>query len=162
MDSNIANWSVSTLTKFIRDVFKNEPITFSQGMTVEELTVVRKLTVKDQADFTAAERWHIVGGTGEPAFQHSWADYGSPYASAAFLKDALGFVHFVGVLQSGTLGSTAFTLPPGFRPATDELFVVMSNNAAGRLDVNSDGTVVPQSPSSNLNVSLSGVTFKAA
>lgn len=161
-DPNISTWSISTLTKFIRDVFKNEPITFSQGLTVETLSVARKLTVAGESSFTQAGKWHVVGATGEPAFTNSWAHYGSPYAKAAFLKDVSGYVQFVGVIQTGAVGSAAFTLPPGFRPATDEIFVVMSNNAVGRLDVNTDGTVVPQSPSSNTWVSLSGVSFKAA
>lgn len=161
-DPNIATWSISTLTKFIQDVFRNQPPSFFQGLTVEDLAVARKLTVKDQADFLAAGKWHIVGGTGEPALQNSWAHYGSPYAKAAFLKDVSGFVRFTGVIASGTVGSAAFTLPPGMRPATDEIFVVLSNNAVGRLDVNTDGTVVPQSPAVNTWVSLSGVAFKAA
>lgn len=161
-DPNIASWSISTLTKFIRDVFKNEPITFSQGLTVEDLTVARKLDVKSTATFAAAGKWHVVGNTGEPALQNSWAHYGSPYAKAAYLKDVSGFVRFTGIVASGTIGSAAFTLPPGFRPATDEIFVAISNNAVGRLDVNTDGTVVPQSPSTNTWVSLSGVQFKAA
>ena len=50
-DSSIANWSVSTLTKFVKDVFTQDPVRFAAAMSVEDLTVINKLTVKDQVTF---------------------------------------------------------------------------------------------------------------
>lgn len=164
-DSNIANWNVSTLTKFIRDVLLREPQRFAQALTVEELTVVRQLTVSDEVEFAASSDFRVVGNTGQPAFANSWTHYGAPYSKAAYIKLPDGFVLLTGVIKSGTVGSPAFTLPPGFRPAVAPgPFIVYSQNAnsVGRVDIGTDGTVTPVAPSANAAVSLEGIRFKAA
>lgn len=161
--SSISDWTISTLTKFVKDILNNEPRRFAPSLSVEDLTVTRKLTLEDEISFP--QNWHIIGSTGEPAFSGNWTNYGSPYAKAAYYKDAAGFIRFTGIIKAtgaGDVGTAAFTLPPGFRPPTDEIFVVISNNAVGRLDITSGGVVTPVSPSSYQFVSLSGVAFKAA
>lgn len=162
MPSNdLSGWNVTTLTKFIQDILRNDPVRFSSVLTVEDLTVVSKLTVKDEAEFPV--RWHVIGGTGEPAFAASWTHYGAPYAKAAYLKDVSGFVHLAGVIKNGTVGSAAFTLPPGLRPPVDlGPIAVISNGALGRVDIKADGTVTPMAPSNNASVVLDNITFKAA
>lgn len=95
------------------------------------------------------------------AFTNSWVNYGSGYTSAAYWKDPFGMVHIEGLIKSGSVGSAAFTLPLGYRPATNLVFGVESNGAHGRLDVNTSGTVVPSSPSNNAWVQLDGINFYA-
>lgn len=108
------------------------------------------------------EAWREVGAAGQPGFQNAWANYGSGYTTAAFYKDPLGVVHLRGLLRSGSVGVPAFTLPEGYRPAAIELIGTISNGAAGRIDVTATGNVTPTSPSSNVWVTLSGLSFRAA
>lgn len=63
------------------------------------------------------EEWHEIGGSGEPAFENSWANAGGAYETAAFYKDPFGRVHMKGRIGTGSAGTTAFTLPTKYRPA---------------------------------------------
>ncbi len=103
---------------------------------------------------------HVVGATGEPGFESSWLNYGSPYASASFYKSN-GRVWLSGEIHTGTIGQSAFTLPAAYRPATDLIFPTESNGAFGQLIVGADGTVKP-TVGSNAAFSLCGVSFRSA
>lgn len=158
----IANWTVTLLTKFLDDYFKHHPLPPIENLQVDALTVAQMLVVKDRSRFDTVDL-HVIGGTGQPAFTNGWTFYGAPYQKAGYIKDPAGLVHLLGVIKSGTLGASAFTLPPGYRPPVSPgPFAVVSNGAFGRVDVGSDGTVTPQSPSSNASVSLEGIVFQAA
>ena len=65
------------------------------------------------------------------SFEHSWVNYGGSYGNAAYMKDAFGVVHLRGMIKSGTVGSSAFTLPAGCRPPAQVLAVTISNSAIG-------------------------------
>lgn len=110
--------------------------------------------------------WHEIGTAGEPAFANSWVNYDGTWASAGFTKDSNGFVHLKGLIKSGTLYSTMFTLPVGYRPAKITMNCVVCHNGAGyligRLDVSSNGTVKLTDSGGNTFASLENVTFKAA
>ena len=108
-----------------------------------------------------ADTWHSVGADGEPAFANSWVNYDASHP-AKFFKDALGFVHLIGWIKSGTVGSAAFTLPLGYRPPQDAIFPVDSYAAYGRVRIYTDGTVVPVTPSGNTLVCLDLPAFPAA
>lgn len=103
---------------------------------------------------SASEAWVGV------SFQNSWVQYGSGWNPCAYRLDAQGFVHLRGMMSSGTVGSASFTLPAGYRPPYHTVLSTVSNGAAGRVDVNTDGTVVTQAPTSNAWVSLDGLSFK--
>lgn len=161
-EETIATWTPSLLTRFIRDLFQNQPPDFLPHLRAEEITVDRKLTLRDLISFGREPNFRMVGGTGQPAFTNAWTNFGSGWADAAFWRDPLGFVHMRGLIKSGSVGAAAFTLPPGFRPKVNEAFVTVSNGAVGRVDVLTDGTVVPAAPSSNVWVSLSGINFRTS
>lgn len=161
-EDTIGGWTPSLLTKFIRDLLANQPPDFLPHLRAEEITVDKKLNLRDLIAFGREPNFRAVGGTGQPAFTNSWVNYGSSWAPAAFWRDPLGFVHLRGLIKSGTVGNAAFTLPPGFRPKENESFVVVSNAAVGRVDVLTDGTVTPAAPSSNVWVSLSGINFRTS
>lgn len=162
-EQDISKWTPTLLTKFIKDVLTRDPQRFSQQLVVETLRVTSKLTVEDQVVFDQSSNFQVVGNTGQPPFASGWTNYGSPYSKAAFVKRPDGFIQLTGVIKSGTVGSAAFTLPPGYRPAVAPgPYAVMSNGGLGRVDIGTDGTVTPISPSSNLSVSLEGISFKAA
>lgn len=76
------------------------------------------------------DSWHVIGATGEPAFQNSWAAYPS-YATPAFRKYPDGKVRLRGGVRNGT-APTIFTLPVGYRPPATVLF---SANTAGAVNV---------------------------
>jgi hypothetical protein len=126
---------------------------------------------------------HVVGAAGEPAYQNSWKAYdGPPFANASFYKDSSGVVHLTGltctesaqdstVCTSGTLiGGTVpmFTLPVGFRPASQLLFTTLSYGGSTyehtRIDVTTTGVVeliAPPNGGENW-VSFDGISFLAA
>lgn len=90
------------------------------------------------------ESAHTVGGAGEPAFQNSWVNFDlTGWHGARFWKDPMGIVHLQGLIKNGTVGTTAFVLPTGYRPSNGLMFAVVSNNAFGRLDISPAGNVVP-------------------
>jgi hypothetical protein len=105
-------------------------------------------------ELAASEGWHAVGASGEPGFAHSWvnAGLGGAPTDAAFMKDNSGLVHLRGQIKGGTvtpdpiLGS-AFTLPAGYRPASDRYWSVLTTNGSnvitpGWLNVDSSGRVL--------------------
>jgi len=87
--------------------------------------------------------WYVVGQFGAPIFTNNWANYGATFNPAGFMKDANGFVHLRGMVISGTIGQSIFTLPIGFRPANSELMVTMSNQAICRIDISPQGLIIP-------------------
>jgi len=104
---------------------------------------------------TVLEQWNA------PTLQNSWVNFGGSLNPAGYWKDPHNVVHLRGVLMSGTVNATMFLLPVGYRPANEELFSVVSNNAFGRLDVRAAGDVVLVT-GSNSFASLDGITFRAA
>lgn len=93
-------------------------------------------------------------------YLNGWVDFSISYYGASYFKDANGFVHLRGLLKSGTMAASAFSLPAGYRPGNNTVYCVISNNAIGRVDVQANGDVL-MAAGSNLWISLDGITFKA-
>jgi hypothetical protein len=96
------------------------------------------------------------------SFQNSWVNYGTGYTTAAYCKDQFNFVHLKGMIQSGTSGLAAFTLPAGYRPSSICSFL-SCNSDSGVLKkieifVNTDGTVVVYA-AYTVYISLDGINF---
>lgn len=109
------------------------------------------------------EQARTIGDTDEPVFENSWVNFdASTWQVARFWVDSNDMVHLEGYIKSGVVGSRAFVLPSGYRPALGLPFIVLSNNAVGRVDIAPTGDVVPVSPSNNTSVSLNGITFRRA
>jgi hypothetical protein len=92
---------------------------------------------------------------------NGWTAAGAPFAPPSYLRDQLGFVHLRGVMTTtGTIGSPAFTLPPGLRPAaaTSLVIGVDAVGALGQLVIKPDGTAALVSGSAG-NTSLDGIVF---
>jgi hypothetical protein len=124
--------------------------------------VNKKGLFADQAIFNAQKVVNYIGQVGKPAFQNAWVNNGGSYEGAGYLKTMDGFVRLTGVIKSGTVGLVAFQLPPGFRPTFYKTLVCISNNAIGRVDIDLNGNVIPQSPSTTTNVILDGLMFQCA
>jgi hypothetical protein len=86
------------------------------------------------------EGWHEIGAPGEPAFENGWVNFGPADATAGFYRDARGIVHLKGTIKNGTV-ATAFTLPPGYRPAVTHLFASAGSGVSPYVAVDADGSV---------------------
>lgn len=93
-----------------------------------------------------------------PTLLNSWVDYGTPWEVAGYWKSE-GVVTLKGLIKSGAVGSSAFTLPVAYRPPADLSFPTSSAGAFGLLQVLADGSVTPN-VGSNVAFSLSGVSFR--
>lgn len=117
--------------------------------------------VEHKGPYTTFDDWHVIGTTGEPAFQNAWINFNANAPEfAAFWKDSAGIVRLRGIIKSGTIALTAFTLPKGYWPLGTRRFAVGSAGAYGQIDVTITGTVIP-TIGSNTWVSLDGVQFRA-
>lgn len=162
MPGTIGDWTPETLTKWLRDLLQNQPPDFLPNLKVEDLQVDKTLTIRERVRVANEPAFRAIGKPGNPAFANSWVNFDSGWQVAGFSRDVFGWVHIRGLIKTGTVGSVAFTLPPGYRPALSEPFVVISNGAVGRVDVQADGQIIPQSPSNNTYVSLSGISFRTS
>lgn len=106
------------------------------------------------SEFT--DDWHNV-----TTFSNGWTSFGSPYATNVTYRREGRLVRVRGNIKSGSLGSSAFTLPAGYRPAVRQDFAVSTTSADGYVIFNADGTVIPQSPSVASSVGLD-VTFSVS
>jgi hypothetical protein len=156
----IGDWSVSRLIKFVREVFEKDPPLQLVNLTVDSLRVRERLTVDKQMVYGG--KLFTIGTTGAPSFENSWSNFNTTdNTSAAYYRDAEGFVRLTGLIAGGVVGSRAFTLPPGFRPGKRVILATISNGALGRITVEANGEVIPASPSSSAWVSLDGLFFRA-
>ena len=94
-------------------------------------------------------------------------DYGAP----SYTKDINGFVHLSGAIDGAAqTGEVLATLPAGFRPKSEEIWVRASatNNKSDPhlvdIEIRSDGEMEAEDSGTGANeefVSLEGVTFYA-
>lgn len=132
----------------------------------------------DNNEFYNPNAWTAV------TFQNSWADYGGGFQTCQYRK--LGdMVQLRGLMRLGTAGTTAFTLPAGYRPSatlivtggagsrtafntgaasagTAHTHPITQTEAAARIDISSTGTVNVNSTAGNAWISLSGIAFSAS
>lgn len=110
--------------------------------------------------------WVAVPGVTDAAwtavstFTNSWSNQGAPYFNAGWRK-VNGRVYLRGVVKSGTIGSSMFTLPSGYRPANSIAFNPQSPNTGngGLITIASTGTVIYSIGAGPLQVSLDGIDF---
>ena len=93
-------------------------------------------------------------------FENSWANAGGSYPDASYYKDPFNVVHIKGTINTGSSGTTAFTLPEGYRPPEQMLFLgVGAAAAAGNyITVNTSGAVAPTI--SGTGIHINGVSFR--
>jgi len=93
-----------------------------------------------------------------PTFQNGWINYDTVYNEAAYYRDASNRVYLRGLIRNGT--GNIFTLPVGYRPVRQELFVVLTDTGVGRVDVAANGVVL-KNGGGNGWLSLDGISFIA-
>lgn len=98
-----------------------------------------------------------------PTLGSSWANAGAPNAVAGYRKNGrTGLVELKGYITGGTIGGTAFVLPPGFRPQEKRNIISLSSPNLGYLIVLATGEVIPAAPTSSANgISLDNISFAA-
>jgi hypothetical protein len=113
-----------------------------------------------------SEGWHLVGTTGEPAFQNGWHNTGT-LDRVGFYKDRGGVVHLKGSAAGGPSNNVIFGLPPGYRPAAGELVTVAVGCdcplSSGTTSITVGGPVggVTLENATVTSVFFDGVTFRA-
>lgn len=109
------------------------------------------------------EELHRTGATGEPAFANAWVNF-SANRPAGFYRHN-GRTYLEGMIKSGTITATAFTLPSVYWPPIPSgefrVFSVVSNDVFGELLVAGDGRIIPNA-GSNLFFFLDGISFRHA
>jgi hypothetical protein len=96
-----------------------------------------------------------------PVLQNGWLVYDvANFTSPGYYRDFMGRCHLRGLVKSGTLPGTIFTLPAGYRPTKTHIFATISNDLLGQIRVQADGQVVATG-GSNTWISLDGVSFRA-
>jgi hypothetical protein len=96
-----------------------------------------------------------------PTLENSWVNYSGGTQQAGYWKSDDGMVHLSGLVKSGSVGGVIFTLPVGFRPATQVTFSTVSNAAFAHGNINASGALIAVT-GSNISWSLDGISFKAA
>lgn len=113
------------------------------------------------------EAWTDVGTT--PPFLNSWTNNGGGYNTTSFFKDLSGNVTMKGTaLRTGTPANneSIFTLPVGYRPVADAIFINPSNYGPQRIIITSAGAVTVNSISgyaalgASNTASFDGVHFR--
>jgi hypothetical protein len=113
------------------------------------------------ANLPLLEALKVVGATGQPAFANTWVAFGTSDDIPGFYKDAWGIVHITGTVKLGTVGSTIFTLPAGYRPQRNNIFPAVCNGAFGATKIDTAGVVSQLAGGSNVYHTLSGISFRA-
>lgn len=91
--------------------------------------------------------WKSVGAAGQPAFENSWVNFGAPNQDAQFRREPGGILRLRGLVKSGVIGNTVFTLPTDLRPPADLHYATASNALYGTLKVGANGQVIAQTGS---------------
>lgn len=105
------------------------------------------------------------------SYNNAWVDFNAPggtFNPGQYYKDQMGFVHLRGLVKTGTVNVSMFTLPSGYRPLSGRLIFPTSSSVGGvptfvRVDVIQDGNIYQVSAPAGANVaqSLDGIYFYA-
>lgn len=113
----------------------------------------------------------ISGTINQDAWQDAaltapWTDYGGGWAKAEFYKSKDGCIHLKGLVKGGLVGTTIFTLPPGYRPTGGARMFCVNTWSTGydfaRIDILIDGRVLAQKipPGPSQWTQLDGIYFR--
>lgn len=104
--------------------------------------------------------WHLVGATGEPAFQNGWYYAGSGFATVGYMKETLNDIVLKGYVRNVTPAHGAiFTLPVGYRPAEVMVFTSVTQYGSATIYIQTNGDVYSMSDTIGYVV-LDGIRFK--
>lgn len=97
-----------------------------------------------------------------PTYANSWVNFGGASLAGGYWKDVCGVVHIQGSIKSGAFAAAAFTLAAGYRPsATVKFPLPVMVGAGANVTIDSAG-VVTINGTTNTEVPLDGINFRAA
>lgn len=157
----------ATLTALAAVTVAADQLMYSTGPDTFATTALTALARTLLAASTTSAARAAIGAAGSileasvaPTLLNSWAEYAGGFQAPGYYKDGFGIVRLTGVVKSGAIGSTIFTLPAGYRPGSDMQFPVASNGY-GSCRVRPDGSVIAFAGSTTW-YSLDGVAFRTA
>lgn len=128
------------------------------GQKLAEISVAARATtivaanIADRRKTLTGEAWIT------PTLGNGWTQFNA-YTLVGYMKDALGFVHLRGAIKDGTLSTTVFTLPGGYRPASSIGFATNSATTSS-ITISGAGALSPSAGSTTC-IYLDGITFRA-
>lgn len=152
---------VDTLLMSLNPFEAATTLALTRGLTFADNVSAQVMTVDVVAPSPV---WTEVADQGKPApsFLNSWVNYdAAAFNTAAFRVDASGHVLLRGLVKSGTIGTSVFVLPEGYRPAVDVGFATDSSSAFGAGRVTKAGAV-QANVGNNAWFFLDGISFDAA
>lgn len=94
-----------------------------------------------EATVTVPSDWTLIA---DASMTFGWVNFNTATnPQVQYRKTPDGMVELFGVIKSGTVGLSAFTLPTGYRPSLLINPSCTSNAAFGVVTIKADGTVVP-------------------
>jgi hypothetical protein len=96
-----------------------------------------------------------------PTLDNSWLRYDETFHGPGYIRTTAGIIVLTGLVKSGTLGATLFTLPEGYRPDVVHVLPTISNAGAAFVSVFPSGEVVMSGASAGWT-SLDGIMFPSA
>jgi hypothetical protein len=91
-----------------------------------------------QAAMATQEAWIVA------TLINGWVNFGGIQPILSYYKDDMGIVRIKGRIKSGTIGTTVFILPAGYRPIDQATLPILQTNgsaiSAGALDIGAGGT----------------------
>lgn len=100
--------------------------------TQELLPMVSLLNLINKKANIAQEAWIT------PTLLNGWTNFEpNGYALCQYYKDEMGIVHARGFIKGGTIGSTIFTFPPGYRVTKNQYFTAYSNDSLAQMTLGS-------------------------
>jgi hypothetical protein len=102
-----------------------------------------------------------IGTKDNPTFQNSWVNFGSNREDAGFYRDKFNRVWLSGSVRAGTVPSTIFTVPVGYRPTAEVQYssVDGTGTPSARIIVYTSGNVDVLSGSNTL-ITLDGISWR--
>lgn len=155
-------WLVTDAGASLMPTYTDGGILHGDGTSAIQVTAAGNATQLLASTGTGVPIWSGDTSWTVPTLGNSWATYGAGWEGPGFMLDSMGFVHLRGLIKSGTVATTVFTLPAGYRPINGHIFSGIAGVGGCRIDVASSGTVTIQQyfgSGTNASVSLGGITF---
>lgn len=95
-----------------------------------------------------------------PTLLNSWTNYGAPFTTAGYYKDANGRVYLRGTVKGGSSSSAIImTLPAGYLPAFTQIMASVCQSAFAEIRVDTSGNVWMNTGAGTTWVSLDNLSF---
>ncbi|MBP6186040.1 MAG: hypothetical protein KA479_13950 [Saprospiraceae bacterium] len=130
---------------------------------INTVTPAKKLDVNGDAKINGELTVNSIAqsGTTGVSFNANFSNYGGGYENVTYYKDMEGRVHLSGLVAiNGTQSGTMFTLPAGYHPTGQLIFLVMSGSGPARIDVMTNGNVSIATPVPGW-ISTNEISFRA-